>query len=110
MENEEIIFSGKETKYYREKLRCNIVLPARGVLSNDFLSRKALAEFEGLIFKHKQGEFYVSLPRPSFLDWLLRRRKRVRVDVNRVVKSPPTEDDNTIVYYEITRPLNEGEK
>lgn len=81
---------------------------SKGQTSDDFLQDKLTAQLTGFIYSNtideRKLEYY--LERPTFFDWLFRRRKKVVFDFKAkdlMLNPPKTNLDKILRVYEIGR-------
>lgn len=110
-------FTAQEVRFNREKVAATMQMSreclsdlklSKGQTSDDFLQDKLTAQLTGFIYSNtideRKLEYY--LERPTFFDWLFRRRKKVLFDFKAkdlMLNPPKTNLDKILRVYEIGR-------
>lgn len=73
----------------------------------DKITNTITARMEAFFYEKQvaEKEIVYYFDRPTFLDWLLRRRKtkRIKINISDVLNNPPKTLENTIRHYTLTK-------
>jgi hypothetical protein len=73
-----------------------------GMIDDDFIRNQLTCLMKASVYEwsNPTQTVYKTLPAPSFLDWLLRRKKTVAIEVDckEILVEPPVKSDNCYFY------------
>jgi len=94
----------KEIKFDIEKIKCGMFInPEIIKIENydSFITNTFLLELKAFVATQQKQEKEIILNRPTFIEWLFRKQRKVRVSSKDVLLNPPQiiPGQNTIRFY-----------
>ena len=101
----ENIIDRETVKYEKERISSSIVAGAEIHTSANFFDEQLRKQMDAYIYSRMSDRqsCVVSVGRPTFLDWFLRRPRKatVEVSIKKVLVNPPKTDKHEIVMFSL---------